>query len=164
MPRVWADTTPGRITELLANEQDPVTVGQNLFCFEPGTVDKSASKEKAPGKASWRFHARTSMSVDSGSHAARLWYPRYEFCHHRVAAGLRAHHRERAETRWQRARERWHSPRAYPPGHRSSLKVHVVSTEMLTRRYSSAAEERQRRSWGAQLTCSPSKAPTSAPR
>ena len=43
MPRVWADTTPGRITELLANEQDPVTVGQDLFRFEPGTVDEAAS-------------------------------------------------------------------------------------------------------------------------
>ena len=38
----------GRITELLASEEDTVTVGQDLFRFEPGAVDESASKEKAP--------------------------------------------------------------------------------------------------------------------
>ncbi|RDX54379.1 dihydrolipoamide succinyltransferase [Lentinus brumalis] len=39
----------GRITELLASEEDTVTVGQDLFRFEPGAVDEAAPKEpKAP--------------------------------------------------------------------------------------------------------------------
>ena len=48
------DTSPGRITELLTNEEDTITVGQDLFHFKPGTVDKSASREKAPKEASRR--------------------------------------------------------------------------------------------------------------
>ena len=50
---MWADTSTGRIADLLANEEDTVTVGQDLFRFEPGTVDESASHEKAPEEASW---------------------------------------------------------------------------------------------------------------
>ena len=51
---MWADTSTGRITELLADEEDTVTVGQDLFRFKPGTVNEAASKEKAPEEASWR--------------------------------------------------------------------------------------------------------------
>ncbi|OSD05196.1 dihydrolipoamide succinyltransferase [Trametes coccinea BRFM310] len=36
----------GRITELLANEEDTVAVGQDLFRFEPGAVDDVAPKEQ----------------------------------------------------------------------------------------------------------------------
>ncbi|KAI0676293.1 dihydrolipoamide succinyltransferase [Trametes maxima] len=35
----------GRITELLAGEEDTVSVGQDLFRFEPGAVDEAAPKE-----------------------------------------------------------------------------------------------------------------------
>ncbi|KAJ3006605.1 hypothetical protein NUW54_g3875 [Trametes sanguinea] len=36
----------GRITELLANEEDTVAVGQDLFRFEPGAADEVAPKEQ----------------------------------------------------------------------------------------------------------------------
>ncbi|CDO74654.1 hypothetical protein BN946_scf184272.g2 [Trametes cinnabarina] len=36
----------GRITELLANEEDTVAVGQDLFRFEPGATDEVAPKEQ----------------------------------------------------------------------------------------------------------------------
>ncbi|KAI0760475.1 dihydrolipoamide succinyltransferase [Fomes fomentarius] len=36
----------GRITELLAAEEDTVTVGQDLFRFEPGAADEVAPKEQ----------------------------------------------------------------------------------------------------------------------
>ncbi|KAI0355895.1 dihydrolipoamide succinyltransferase [Trametes cingulata] len=36
----------GRITELLANEEDTVSVGQDLFRFEPGAADEVAPKEQ----------------------------------------------------------------------------------------------------------------------
>ncbi|KAI0828721.1 dihydrolipoamide succinyltransferase [Trametes gibbosa] len=36
----------GRITELLANEEDTVSVGQDLFRFEPGAVEETAPKEE----------------------------------------------------------------------------------------------------------------------
>ncbi|KAI0631287.1 dihydrolipoamide succinyltransferase [Trametes polyzona] len=40
----------GRITELLANEEDTVAVGQDLFRFEPGAVDEAAPKEQKPSE------------------------------------------------------------------------------------------------------------------
>ena len=36
----------GRITELLAAEEDTVTVGQDLFRFEPGAADEAAPQEQ----------------------------------------------------------------------------------------------------------------------
>ncbi|KAI0763512.1 dihydrolipoamide succinyltransferase [Trametes elegans] len=36
----------GRITELLASEEDTVSVGQDLFRFEPGAVEDAAPKEQ----------------------------------------------------------------------------------------------------------------------
>ncbi|OBZ67738.1 Dihydrolipoyllysine-residue succinyltransferase component of 2-oxoglutarate dehydrogenase complex [Grifola frondosa] len=38
----------GKITELLAQEEDTVTVGQDLFRFEPGAVEEAAPKEQKP--------------------------------------------------------------------------------------------------------------------
>lgn len=38
----------GKITELLANEEDTVAVGQDLFKFEPGAAGESKSEESTP--------------------------------------------------------------------------------------------------------------------
>jgi 2-oxoglutarate dehydrogenase E2 component (dihydrolipoamide succinyltransferase) len=41
----------GKITELLANEEDTVTVGQDLFRFAPGETDKSSAPTAASPEA-----------------------------------------------------------------------------------------------------------------
>ena len=41
----------GKITELLVNEEDMVTVGQDLFCFVAGKVNKSSASAATSSEA-----------------------------------------------------------------------------------------------------------------